>query len=89
MSPGDISKVSLSDAVAFRVDFDDAVPSSSDLYWRGPVLGRQRGKTWLPYQVQTRLKADYEPQSAPISYRITLQPSNKPWMSPIDRLPSA
>ena len=46
MSPGDISSLSLSDAVAFRVTFDDAVPAPRDRYWRGLVLTRFNGRTW-------------------------------------------
>ena len=88
MAPGDISKLSLSDAVAFRVDFENAVPSSNELYWRGPVLGRQRGKAWVPYPVQIRAQADYEPQSTAVNYRVTLQPSNKYWLFALD-LPTA
>ena len=46
MSPGLISKLSLSDAVAFRVEFDGAVPPPRERYWRGPVLSRFDGRTW-------------------------------------------
>ncbi len=88
MSPGDISKLSLSDAVAFRVDFESAVPAGNELYWRGPVLGRQRGKAWIPYPVQMRNQPDYEPQSPAINYRVTLQPNYKYWLFALD-LPSA
>ena len=38
MAPGLISELSLSDAVAFRVDFDGPVPPPWLRYWRGPVL---------------------------------------------------
>ncbi len=46
MSPGDISSLSLSDAVAFRVKFDDVVPPPEQRYWRGLVLHRFNGRTW-------------------------------------------
>ncbi|HEX9390993.1 MAG TPA: DUF3488 and transglutaminase-like domain-containing protein [Usitatibacteraceae bacterium] len=88
MAPGDISKLSLSDAVAFRVDFENTVPSGNELYWRGPVLGRQRGKAWVPYPVQIRNQADYEPQGPVVNYRVTLQPNNKYWLFALD-LPTA
>ena len=42
MSPGDISSLSLSDEVAFRVKFDDVVPEPRDRYWRGLVLNHLR-----------------------------------------------
>jgi hypothetical protein len=38
MEPGAISQLSLSGAVAFRVEFRDSIPANSQLYWRGPVL---------------------------------------------------
>lgn len=87
MSPGDISKLSLSDEVAFRVDFENAVPENQDLYWRGPVLGRQVGKSWQPLPVAETPKLNYEPQGALTKYRVTLQPHNKPWLFALD-LPS-
>jgi transglutaminase-like putative cysteine protease len=46
MSPGDISNLSLSDEVAFRVQFDDFVPARSQLYWRGLVFSRLDDSTW-------------------------------------------
>jgi len=38
MSPGNISSLIQSNAVAFRVKFDDEIPAQSDLYWRAIVL---------------------------------------------------
>src|SRR6266853_1095375 len=38
MSPGSISTLSLSDAIAFRVKFETELPPRTRLYWRGPVL---------------------------------------------------
>ncbi len=84
MSPGDISELSLSDAVAFRVDFEDAIPSTENLYWRGPVLGQQMGRAWVPYAVEEKDKLDYEPQGPAIKYRVTLQPHNKLWLFALD-----
>ena len=84
MTPGDISRLSLSDAVAFRVDFDAAVPETQDLYWRGPVLGQQAGRSWKMYPVRPAPRLQYEALSPPVSYRVTLQPSNKPWLFALD-----
>src|ERR1700704_2319661 len=38
MSPGSISSLSLSDAIAFRVKFETDPPPRARLYWRGPVM---------------------------------------------------
>ena len=88
MSPGDISKLSVSEAIAFRVEFDGAVPQTEDLYWRGPVLGEQDGRAWRMYPVASRAKLNYVPQGSSIHYTVTLQPHNKPWLFALD-LPAA
>lgn len=46
MSPGQISRLSDDDAVAFRVQFNSPLPRPSQLYWRGPVFSHFDGKTW-------------------------------------------
>src|SRR5690606_5485312 len=46
MSPGDVSALSQSNAVAFRVRFEGQVPRSALLYWRGLVLWHFDGRTW-------------------------------------------
>ncbi len=46
MTPGSISELSQSAAVAFRVDFETRVPDPQSLYWRGPVLSEFDGRTW-------------------------------------------
>ena len=48
MSPGDVSVLSLSDEVAFRVVFETPPEKPSQLYWRGPVLWEFDGRTWHP-----------------------------------------
>src|SRR5690606_19412770 len=46
MSPGSISDLAVSDAIAFRVRFDDTAPPPPLRYWRGPVLHDFDGNTW-------------------------------------------
>ena len=84
MSPGDISKLSKSDAIAFRVDFDAAVPQTEDLYWRGPVLSEQDGRAWRMDIANLRAKADFQPIGLPTTYRVTMLPSNKHSMFALD-----
>jgi protein-glutamine gamma-glutamyltransferase len=84
MSPGDISKLSKSDAVAFRVEFEGAIPENLDLYWRGPVLGAHRGRSWEMYDVLPANRIEYLAESDPINYRVTLQPHNKTWLFALD-----
>ncbi|MBM3346115.1 MAG: DUF3488 domain-containing protein [Betaproteobacteria bacterium] len=39
MSPGSLSRLSTSDAIAFRVKFQGAPPPRGQMYWRGPRSG--------------------------------------------------
>jgi protein-glutamine gamma-glutamyltransferase len=87
MAPGDISKLSQSDALAFRVEFEGAVPQSTDLYWRGPVLGAQVGRGWQMLEAPPVEKLEYSTVGNPQRYRVTLQPHNKNWLFALD-LPS-
>ena len=77
MTPGDIGKLSISDAIAFRVDFNSAIPESRDLYWRGPVLSEQDGRSWRMDTWPTRVEPTFDAEGPPITYRVTLMPTNK------------
>lgn len=83
MSPGDISSLSLSDEVAFRVSFEGTIPPPRDRYWRGLVLTRFNGRTWrglqetaggLPSKDQIAVSGD------PIRYEVTLEPTRQHWI---------
>ena len=85
MSPGSISNLSRSDAVAFRAVFRGATPPASGLYWRGPVFWHYDGRTWRagrPSQQLTQPK--FKALSAPVAYTVTLEPHNKPWLFVLD-----
>lgn len=46
MSPGDFANLGQSTELAFRVEFANARPAQSDLYWRGLVFSDFDGITW-------------------------------------------
>lgn len=46
MSPGQVSALTESDALAFRVQFQGPVPPHRDLYWRGLTYSYFDGTTW-------------------------------------------
>lgn len=49
MAPGDIAKLSQSNELAFRVEFENnKIPPKSSLYWRGLTFSQFDGKTWRP-----------------------------------------
>ena len=86
MSPGDISSLSLSDAVAFRVNFDGQIPAPRDRYWRGLVLNRFNGRTWSGGEPIFSRRDDSEIQflGNPLTYTITLEPTRQRWVFALD-----
>jgi protein-glutamine gamma-glutamyltransferase len=83
MSPGSISDLSRSDAVAFRVDFDGALPERRERYWRGPVLSRFDGRTWTP--LPARMDGVLAPADGPVvSYTVSLEPNGHAWLFALD-----
>jgi len=84
MSPGSINTLSLSDEVAFRVTFDGPVPAQQQLYWRGPVLHQFDGATWREAGRMPMWRSRIEARGLEVSYRITLEPHNRPWLLALD-----
>jgi protein-glutamine gamma-glutamyltransferase len=83
MTPGDVSELSLSSAIAFRVRFEDDPPPPRERYWRGPVLHQFDGRTWR------RVATPFAPQDVVSSgptyrYRISLEPQERNWVFPLD-----
>jgi transglutaminase-like putative cysteine protease len=87
ISPGDISALSQSDAVAFRVKFDGAVPEPQDLYWRGLVLHRFDGRTWSGIsepRISSTAGENTETSGEPVHYEVTLEPTRQHWVFALD-----
>jgi protein-glutamine gamma-glutamyltransferase len=80
MSPGNISQLILSDAIAFRVDFQGPAPRADQLYWRGPVLSAFDGRNWRAQIANPLRPARFVPQGEPLNYTVTMEPSGKPWI---------
>ena len=80
MSPGTLSQLSISDAVAFRALFKGPVPSPRQLYWRGPVLWDFDGLTWRTGPRRIRAPDDVVGGEARFEYSIVLEPHNRNWM---------
>jgi transglutaminase-like putative cysteine protease len=83
MAPGAISELSMSDAVAFRVDFGGSIPPPWVRYWRGPVLSLFDGREWT-MGPQKPAAAFTRPEGAPVIYTVTLEPHWKPWLFALD-----
>ena len=95
MSPGDMTKLGRSGDVAFRVEFDGPIPEQSQLYWRGLVFSGFDGRRWdqqgpWGYNDGQFLQWSDEVleawdkvivrQGEPLTYRITLEATNSPWL---------
>ena len=82
MSPGDISSLSMSDAVAFRVRFDDEIPESRDRYWRGLVMTQFNGRTWAGSEPRMDSSAirQISVRGDPVSYEVTMEPTRQQWI---------
>lgn len=84
MTPGSISKLSQSDAVAFRVNFISPLPAPALRYWRGPVMTRYDGRSWSADNPAATQAPQLEFAGQPVAYDVTLEPHNKRWLFALD-----
>ncbi len=84
MSPGDLSELSLSDEVAFRVRFDGAAPPPSQRYWRGPVLEDFDGRSWKRSESAQIGAPAPQPLGPAYRYTLSLEPHHHPWLLALD-----
>ncbi|GJL82543.1 MAG: transglutaminase [marine bacterium B5-7] len=79
VAPGSISELSLNDAVAFRVEFNQDRPHHDQLYWRTLVLDRFDGRTWSRAERRHEVfPADTNPKL--VAYDMTLEATDKTWL---------
>jgi transglutaminase-like putative cysteine protease len=87
MTPGDVSDLSASGEVAFRVRFFTDLPRPEERYWRGPVLHEFDGRSWRRPRAQAFPLQEVRFNGPPVDYQITLQPHARRWLLALD-LPS-
>ncbi len=89
MSPGNISNLSRSAELAFRVSFDATTPIHEELYWRGLVLDYFDGRAWRrsasAFQTYAMMERFQRPEQGvrngtPVSYDIILEPTQQTWI---------
>jgi transglutaminase-like putative cysteine protease len=85
MSPGDVSNLSLSDEVAFRVQFDGPVPPRQELYWRGLVMSRLQEDAWRSLrwlEVPARERKAWRPDASgrAVNYSVIMEPTQQNWL---------
>ncbi|WP_343039982.1 DUF3488 and transglutaminase-like domain-containing protein [Tepidicella baoligensis] len=93
MQVGQIARLALDDSIAFRVEFEDGRrPAQDQLYFRGPVMSVFDGLQWRP-RPRTPLATPMPPldildTAEAIRYRLTQEPSNRPWVMTLEATPS-
>jgi len=84
MEPGSIGSLSMSDEVAFRVEFEGAPPPVDQRYWRGPVLNEFDGQRWSIRQNNTRLRISEPDLNSVLQYTVMMQPNHQQWLFALD-----
>jgi hypothetical protein len=90
MSPGSISDLILSGAIAFRSQFAGELPDKAELYWRGPVFDDYDGVTWRASRPAGNADAgagDRGPRQPP-AYTTLLEAHNQRWLLALDVPPA-
>jgi transglutaminase-like putative cysteine protease len=79
MEPGSISRLTLSDEVAFRVEvLDGQLPARR--YWRGPTLPFYDGRSWRGTQFVAGGPGEVADARNPVRYAITAEPHLRSWL---------
>ncbi len=85
MKPGDVSQLSLSGEVAFRVQFEGDIPPRSQLYWRGLVMSKLQGGAWRTldyYETPSSERRPVEPEWSgdALRYTVIMEPTQQRWL---------
>src|SRR5690606_5337303 len=83
MSPGDISNLSRSGALAFRAEFEGEIPAHRERYWRAAVFDRFDGRTWhamADLDLASLDVSQVESGARRFQYRVYLEPTGQRWL---------
>jgi transglutaminase-like putative cysteine protease len=93
MTPGQISDLIQSDAVAFRASFDGPIPPAPQRYWRGPILWETDGMGWRMGHLRDALSSGKPPpfvaSGDAVRYTVTLEPHDRRWLYALDLVAAA
>lgn len=85
MEPGNISRLTRSDSVAFRVSFtNNQPPAPEQRYWRAMTYTDFDGQRWSISDVQIESAIDNEQGNALIEYQVIAEPSASAWLFALD-----
>ena len=78
LEPGAIEQLVQDNSLAFRAEFDGALPSREQLYWRSYLYERFDGRRWLVVPPQRAAATETADKKLPVSrYRIIAEPSQQ------------
>jgi len=85
MKPGDISRLTQSDDVAFRAQFEGDIPARSRLYWRGLVMSKLEEGAWRSLRYYDVPPAERRPAPVQrvgdrVSYSVIMEPTQQNWL---------
>ncbi|MBT8365828.1 MAG: DUF3488 and transglutaminase-like domain-containing protein, partial [Deltaproteobacteria bacterium] len=83
LAPGNVTNLVRNNAIAFRVKFDNQIPDSERLYWRGLVFWRFDGRAWQLSDNTVNIALPIQGHSS-TEYTITLEPHNHRWLFALD-----
>jgi transglutaminase-like putative cysteine protease len=92
ITPGDIANLAQSDELVFRAEFEEAIPSAQERYWRSIVLDYFDGKSWMMGRQHTGHdrkqlgdKASLLAQSTRnYRYLVIAEPNDTRWLYSLD-----
>lgn len=84
MEPGSIAELILSGEIAFRAEFEGALPPPRERYWRGPVLTDFDGRVWRERPGGSTDAPRYDASGPAYRYTLTLEAHNRPWLLALD-----
>ncbi|MGB6488474.1 MAG: DUF3488 and transglutaminase-like domain-containing protein [Steroidobacteraceae bacterium] len=84
LTPGGITRLTASYAIAFRVRFDGRLPPPAERYWRGPVLHEFDGATWKAGRYAPEDTQQLDCLATPYRYRLYLEPTFRHWWLALD-----
>ena len=76
-----------------RIKFEGRPPAQQTMYFRGPVLSAFDGREWRPprfdFSSRNGVTASLVVSGAAISYEVTLEPTQRPWLLVMDAAPQS
>lgn len=84
LTPGSITSLTASYAIAFRVRFDGTPPPPAERYWRGPVMHQFDGATWKAGEYAPGAAQRLECLATPYRYSLYLEPTFRQWWLALD-----